>query len=397
MRLQLWSYNYAPEPIGIAPLSRALALALTARGHDVLVVAAHPHYPAPCWGHRLTPYRERREGVPVLRLPIWPGRTTLRQRLRQETSFAAGQALIAPLLPSADAIIAVSPSFPALIPVMAAARARRTPWVLWLQDVLPDGAEATGLLSGGPVLRAARTLELAAYRSASRIVAISETFRANLVAKGVPDAKIATLLNPSTRPPVARAIGGENGTARVLSMGNIGLSQGLPRFVRAFEDSAALEGVAARLVIAGDGVEAPAVRSAASGRRVEVMGLLSQAELDHELGRAALGVVTQRPELTEFNVPSKLMNYLAWGVPVVAAVRTDSEVAAIVRSSGAGWVTDAGVPEAFPEAVSHALSDRAELSRRGAAGRRFAEDRLTPAHVAERFEDVLLEAVTRSR
>jgi colanic acid biosynthesis glycosyl transferase WcaI len=183
----------------------------------------------------------------------------------------------------------------------------------------------------------------------------------------------------------------------VLSMGNIGLSQGLPTFVRAFEDSDALEGVAARLVIAGDGVEAPAVRSAASGRRVEVMGLLSQAELDLELGRAALGVVTQRPELTEFNVPSKLMNYLAWGVPVVAAVRTDSEVAAIVRSSGAGWVTDARMPEAFPEAVSHALSDREELSRRGAAGRRFAEDRLTPERVAERFEDVLLDAVARSR
>lgn len=68
MRIQLWSYNYDPEPQGIAPLSATLARALAARGHELLVVAAHPHYPEPAWGLRLRPYRERRDGIPVLRL-----------------------------------------------------------------------------------------------------------------------------------------------------------------------------------------------------------------------------------------------------------------------------------------------------------------------------------------
>lgn len=72
--MQIWSYNYDPEPQGIAPLSAALAPELLARGHDVLVVAAHPHYPEPAWGRRVRPYRERRNVVPVLRLPLWAGR-----------------------------------------------------------------------------------------------------------------------------------------------------------------------------------------------------------------------------------------------------------------------------------------------------------------------------------
>ena len=49
LRVQLWSYNYDPEPTGIGPLSRVLAQALSQRGHRVEVVAAHPHYPEPRW------------------------------------------------------------------------------------------------------------------------------------------------------------------------------------------------------------------------------------------------------------------------------------------------------------------------------------------------------------
>ena len=45
MRVQLWSYNYAPEPTGIAPVSRSLATGLRDAGHQVSVVGAHPHYP----------------------------------------------------------------------------------------------------------------------------------------------------------------------------------------------------------------------------------------------------------------------------------------------------------------------------------------------------------------
>ena len=83
LRIQLWSYNYDPEPTGIGPVSKSLAEGLRDLGHDVRVVAAHPHYPEPRWGKRLTPYREVRNGVPVLRLPLWIGRSSAAQRYRR--------------------------------------------------------------------------------------------------------------------------------------------------------------------------------------------------------------------------------------------------------------------------------------------------------------------------
>src|SRR4051794_26276032 len=166
MRVQLWSYNYDPEPTGIAPVSTTWARAMRDRGHDVSVVAAHPHYPTREWGTRLRPYRENRDGIPVLRLPLWIGRSGGLQRVRQEVSFMISQAAAVPALGDPEVVVAVSPSFPALMPAMVDSRLRRRPWVLWLQDILPDGAAATGLLPDGPLLTAARAFERAAYRSA---------------------------------------------------------------------------------------------------------------------------------------------------------------------------------------------------------------------------------------
>src|SRR3954470_15116394 len=87
LRVQLWSYNYDPEPTGIGPVSTVLAEGLRDRGHQVDVVAAHPHYPEPRWGMRKRPYREVRNGIPVLRLPLWVGRATRMERYRQEFTY----------------------------------------------------------------------------------------------------------------------------------------------------------------------------------------------------------------------------------------------------------------------------------------------------------------------
>lgn len=71
MDIQLWSYNFDPEPTGIGIVSTVWACGLRDRGHRVSVVAAHPHDPEPVSGPRMLPYRERRDGIDVLRLPLW--------------------------------------------------------------------------------------------------------------------------------------------------------------------------------------------------------------------------------------------------------------------------------------------------------------------------------------
>jgi colanic acid biosynthesis glycosyl transferase WcaI len=395
MRIQLWSYNYDPEPQGIAPLSRMLAVELAVRGHEVLVVAAHPHYPEPSWGTRLRPYRESRDGIPVLRLPLWIGRESGIERMRQELSFAAMQALVAPLLPAAEAVIAVTPCFPALGPTMAFSRIRRTPWIMWLQDIVTDGAATTGLLQDGSMLRAARGFERMTYDSASRVVVISEAFRENLLAKGVQGEKIVRIFNPSSRQaPGPIDLDATPVKPRILAMGNIGHSQGLDRIVDAFQENAELEAIEAQLVIAGHGVAAEEVRARVHGERVHMPGVLHGEQLEPELQSASIGLVSQRADVEEFNLPSKLMNYMAYGIPVLASVRPESETARIVQESGAGWVTDARTPSEFASAAAAKLRDRDALKAAGRAGFAYAAENFRPEAVVARFEQVLTDVTS---
>lgn len=394
MDVQLWSYNYDPEPTGIAPLSRACARALVDRGHRVEVVAAHPHYPEPRWGTRLFPYREVRDGITVVRLPLWPGRAGVLERVRQEVTFSAALSLAAPVLPRPDIILAVSPSFPALVPAMVSARARGLPWVLWLQDILPDAATATDLMREGPLVGAARRLERRAYRSAQRVAVISDSFADNLRAKGVPDAKLARIFNPASLPIRSEPrLEDEIDPGLVLNMGNIGKTQNLVHVTRAFEASEELARLGARFVMAGDGTAGREVRAAIRTDRVEVTGILDPEELCALLTRAAVGLVSQEYEGVDFNVPSKLMNFMGQGLPVVAAVRPDSEVAKIVEGSGAGWVANGRDERELAGVIARALVDPEERRKRGERAREFAREHFDPRVVADRFETVLEEAV----
>ena len=245
------------------------------RGHDVSVVAAHPHYPAADWGSKWTAYREQHDGVPVLRLPLWIGHDTGRARIRQELTFAASLAVAAPLLDRPDVIVAVTPSFPALLPAMVNARLRRIPWVMWLQDILPDGAATTELLEEGPLLGAARRFERIAYRSASRVFVISEAFEKNLARKGVPPSKIRRIYNPAPGPIGAYTEAKPQSTIdRLLVMGNIGRSQGLAELVRGLEQTHALDELDATLRLAGRGVAEEEVAAEIHSDRIKMLGML---------------------------------------------------------------------------------------------------------------------------
>ena len=399
MRLQLWSYNYDPEPTGIGPVSATLARALQERGHEVHVVAAHPHYPAPAWGTHRLPYRERRDSVEVLRLPLWVGRATAGQRYRQELTFLGSQLAALPALRRADASVVVSPSFPALLAAVVARGVRRTPWILWLQDILPDGAFTTGLVDeGGVVLAASRRLEAAAYRSAGLIVVPSQAFRRNLRGKDVADGKIRVIENPATREPRRPPGNVHSKQSRpwsILAMGNIGHSQGLGPLVEAFEASD-LSREDVRLRITGVGVAAGDVRARVRSDRVQMLGLVSDDELEAELQDAKIGFVSQHHAGTEFNIPSKITNFMVYGLPILAAVNPGSEVARIVERSGGGWVVDSSRAELFPLKIAELLACPAEVMQRGRAAARYAATHFTVPTFAERFEAVLREVVPAS-
>jgi colanic acid biosynthesis glycosyl transferase WcaI len=387
MKIQLWSYNYAPEPTGIGPVSRTWAEAMAELGHEVTVVAAHAHYPEPVWGKSKKPTREVIGGIDVIRLPLWIGRESTLARIRQDASFSAGLLAALPMLPTADVRVVVSPCFPALSCAITAKKIDRTPWMLWVQDILPDGAMDTGLVADeGKIVKMSRKLELAAYRSADRIAVISDNFEKNLSAKGVPAEKLTRIYNPATVEIADRPRSDFSAPPRILVMGNIGHSQGLLEVVREFEASERLEQLGAKLIITGTGVAAEELRASIKTDRVEMLGLVSADRLREELQTASLGLVSQISTLPEFNFPSKLMNYLASALPVIASVGENSEVGSVINASGAGWIADNTQPGQLAETIVNALESPLELEIASAAAHRFAVENLSANALAYSFD-----------
>jgi colanic acid biosynthesis glycosyl transferase WcaI len=170
-------------------------------------------------------------------------------------------------------------------------------------------------------------------------------------------------------------------------MGNIGYSQGLVEFVRAFQTSE-LQAIA-KLVITGQGELTDEVRMAISFESVEMLGLVDHSRLDAELACAAVGLVSQRADIEEFNVPSKLMNLMAKGIPVLVYAPLQSESARIVSGSGGGWVVDSSKPEMLSEVLHGIQADPEERSARGDLALAYAQEHFHPSYFAERWEEVL--------
>jgi colanic acid biosynthesis glycosyl transferase WcaI len=285
-------------------------------------------------------------------------------------------------------VVSASPSFPALLPAIGYVRARRVPWVLWLHDILPDGAAATGLVEEGRVLQAARWLERTAYARADRIVVLSSAFTDNLVGKGVPASKIELIYDPATRTPtrVPDPVAKTNGALRVLSMGNIGYSQGLAPLVDAFEAAPEMQTIGAHLVITGNGMAAEDVGAVVRSDRVQMRGVVDDAELESELQSARVAFVSQQYEGAEFNIPSKLMNFMAYGLPILAAVNPAGEVARIVEDARAGWVVNSADPAAFPNKLREIADTPDEVTVRARNALAFANQRFTQEGFATTFE-----------
>jgi len=175
-------------------------------------------------------------------------------------------------------------------------------------------------------------------------------------------------------------------------MGNIGYSQGLAELIGAFERAPELN-ADVRIPITGNGMAADDVRAEIRTDRVEMLGLVDDDRLEQELRSATIAFVTQKYDGSEFNIPSKLMNFMAYGLPVLAAVNPAGEVARIVENAGAGWVVDSSRPDDLPREIARIVADPADVAAKAAASLAYAQINFTQHGFATRFDASLREVV----
>jgi len=104
-----------------------------------------------------------------------------------------------------------------------------------------------------------------------------------------------------------------------------------------------------------------------------------------------------RKGLARSSVPSKLYSILAAGRPTVASVDPGTEVVRTLASADAGVAVGPGDAAGLTEAIRSLALDEPRRARLGANGRRWVEQWLSPAAVAEAYERLFDEVIAARR
>ena len=356
MKILLLTQWFEPEPC-FKGLS--FARELQRSGHEVSVLTGFPNYPG---GKVYPPYqirlwqRDVMDGISILRVPLYPShdRSAFR-RILNYCSFALAAAVGIFTLPRPDVVYAYSPPPTTAMGAVLLLAFRRVPFVLDVQDMWPDTLDATGMVRHAALFHLIERWLRLVYRSAARVVVLSEGFKRILVERGVPAERIRVIPNwtdesmpailPSSPP-------SDDGHFNIVYAGNLGLAQDLGVVIEA---ARRLQKTApqVRFLIAGDGVNAAELRAAVETEALEnisFLGRLPMTQMPDLFARAQALLVHLRDEpIFRVTIPSKTQAYLRAGKPILMGVRGDA--AKLVEQAGAGLAFEPGDATALENAV----------------------------------------------
>ncbi|WP_017317598.1 glycosyltransferase family 4 protein [Mastigocladopsis repens] len=411
MRILIYSYNYHPEPIGIAPLMTELAEGLVKQGHQVRVITGMPNYPQ---REIYEEYRgkwyvtEQKNGVTIQRSYLRiKSKPNLIDRLLLELSFVFTS------LPQAlngwrpDVILLTVPPLLVTLPATLLGWLYNCPVVLNVQDILPEAGVRVGLIRNKWMIRALEAIEQFAYRSTHTISVIADGFVENLINKGVPTQKIVCIPNwvnvnfirplPKESNPFRIAHQLESKFV-VLYSGNIALTQGLETVIEAAASLCHIPQIV--FVIAGEEKALQRLQEycqKCGASNVLLLPLVSREKLPEMLAAADVGLVVQKSNVISFNMPSKIPLLLASGRPIVASVPASGTAARAVRKSGGGIVVAPESPQALVTAIKDLYANPAQVAKLGQEGRKFAIERYSFKQALAEYEALFAEVIaTRS-
>jgi PEP-CTERM/exosortase A-associated glycosyltransferase len=272
------------------------------------------------------------------------------------------------------------------LPALRVARRLGIPMVYEVRAFWEDAAVDHGTSrEGGLRYRATRALETHVLRRADHVTTICEGLKADIVARGIPEARVTVIPNAVDieafrfAGPVDETLKRELGLMGRTVIGFIGsfyayegldlLVEALPLVLQVRPD--------ARLLLVGGGPQEQALRAAVSSAglddRVVFTGRVPHGEVQRYYSLVDMLAYPRRSmRLTETVTPLKPLEAMAQGHLLVASnVGGHRE---LIRDGQTGVLFEPGKAEALAAAILRLLDSRARWPQMRSQGRRFVED-----------------------
>jgi len=400
MRVCFFNRSYWPDQAATGQLLTELAQDLVSRhGWTVSVVAGRALHGS----HEVrTSARlvdvEEHAGVRILRAngTAFDRRRFAGRAANYLTYFASALATTA-RVGSQDVVVSLTdPPILGLAALLAARRAGAR-FVFLCEDIFPEVAVLLEDFQSAAVNRTLDRINRYLLREADAVVALGERMKRRLVEeKGAAPSRLHVIHNWAdceaiTPGPKDNAFSRAHGLADrfvLMHSGNVGFSQNLDLLVEAAARLQSCE----RLVIAvvGDGARRQTLQDQASRRGLSNIRFFpyQPKELLHEsFASADAFLVSLKPGLEGYIVPSKLYGILASGRPFVAAVDPSCEAAMIAREHQCGIVAPPGDVDALVAAIA-ALHDNPAATRAMGVNARRASLRYDRRLAVQAYHDL---------
>lgn len=258
-----------------------------------------------------------------------------------------------------------------------------------LQDIFPDSLVNTGMTHKGSILwKIGRVIENITYKAADKIIVISEDFKKNIMAKGVPEEKIEIVYNWVNENKVVNIDRKDNilfdkynldrDKFYICYSGNVGYTQNMDMLVdvaKAIEDKEDIQ-----FVIIGEGAyrqKLEEIIKEKNAKNITLIPFQDYSDISHVFSLGDAGLIISKKDVGSNSVPSKTWSIMSAERPVLASFDKGSELDRIITETNCGVCVDANDADALKEAVINLYENKDSLKLMGKNGREFILNNLT--------------------
>jgi glycosyltransferase involved in cell wall biosynthesis len=387
-------FNNPDEPGGSRPYQFALRWA--ARGHRVTVLTSNLNHKTLA---TTTGTGTVAPGVEVVRVPTYNDiRGNFGKRIVNFLSFAWQATVYGLFVRDVDVVYASSTPLTTGLAGWSLGLLKRRPFYFEVRDLWPESAVVAGALTNRAVIRVAEFFERLFYRSAFKVVALTEGIRDGVIRKGKAPEDVLFVPNgmddwmTDVEPGAADSPFDPSEHFICVYVGAHGRWNKLETLLEAAQ---ALRGSRVRFLLVGDGDYKPALQDYAARLGLDNVAFHDAVPKNRIFDYLAHGhvaaICTWDHEFQRMVLANKVFDYMAAGCPIVAAAR--GETADLVSRADCGWALDPEQPQALA-ALLDTLSRTPvqELRRKGANGRAYVRTHYLRSQLADRLQDNFLSA-----
>lgn len=277
---------------------------------------------------------------------------------------------------------------------------KHIPFVYNLQDIFPDSLVGTGMTHKGSLLwKIGRKIENFTYRNADKIIVISEDFKKNIMAKGVPEKKIEVIYNwvdeqavkdiPREKNDLFDKYNLDRNKFYLTYSGNIGLTQNMDMLLEVAKALDIQPNI--HFVLIGDGAYRKRVEEIIEHDNIKNVSLLPfqpYKEISKVFSLGDAGLVISKPGVGANSVPSKTWSILSASRPVLANF-DENELKDIIENNQCGIFTKAGDKVFFKNAIIELYEHKDKCIQYGKNGRNFILNNLTKQIGTQKYVDII--------